>query len=236
MLGYYDRVIALAARRPTSDIDPAILDVLRLACHQLLSMRVAAHAAVDDSVSLARTVGSNSATGFVNGCAPHHHARARRAVARAGARGDDDPRRAAVGRVFASGVGRARLPPGPRRRGARGRARVHAGRRQRPRPGEHHGAAGGDDGRRAGFRRGRRLTAEHVFARRRDARARRSGEAGCHPRRRGPGAGRGIRARRARPEPCGPDRARRALARPVRGTRRQGRAARGGSAVGRRHP
>lgn len=65
--GYYDRVIALAARRPTSKIDPALLDVLRLACHQLLATRVAAHAAVDESVSQAREVGSRSGTGFVNG-------------------------------------------------------------------------------------------------------------------------------------------------------------------------
>jgi len=65
--GYYDAVIALAAGRTVDKIDPAILDVLRLACHQLLSMRVAQHAAVDESVSLAKTVGSNSATGFVNG-------------------------------------------------------------------------------------------------------------------------------------------------------------------------
>lgn len=65
-LGYYDAVIALAAGRATSEIDPAILDVLRLGAHQLLSMRVATHAAVDESVSLARVVGSRSATGFVN--------------------------------------------------------------------------------------------------------------------------------------------------------------------------
>jgi 16S rRNA (cytosine967-C5)-methyltransferase len=65
--GYYDAVISLAAGRPVDKIDPAILDVLRLACHQLLSMRVAQHAAVDESVQLAKTVGSNSATGFVNG-------------------------------------------------------------------------------------------------------------------------------------------------------------------------
>jgi len=65
--GYYDAVISIAAGRPVDKIDPAILDVLRLACHQLLSMRVAQHAAVDESVSLAKTVGSNSATGFVNG-------------------------------------------------------------------------------------------------------------------------------------------------------------------------
>ncbi|GAA0960963.1 RsmB/NOP family class I SAM-dependent RNA methyltransferase [Frigoribacterium faeni] len=65
--GYYDRVIALAARRPVTKIDPALLDVLRLGVHQLLSTRVAAHAAVDESVELAREVGSRSGTGFVNG-------------------------------------------------------------------------------------------------------------------------------------------------------------------------
>jgi 16S rRNA (cytosine967-C5)-methyltransferase len=65
--GYYDAVISLAARRPTNEIDEAILDVLRLGVHQLLSMRVAPHAAVDEAVSLAKEVGSRSATGFVNG-------------------------------------------------------------------------------------------------------------------------------------------------------------------------
>ncbi|MCU1414161.1 MAG: methyltransferase [Microbacteriaceae bacterium] len=65
--GYYDAVISLAARRPTNEIDEAILDVLRLGTHQLLSMRVAQHAAVDESVELAKEVGSRSAVGFVNG-------------------------------------------------------------------------------------------------------------------------------------------------------------------------
>ncbi|MBC7518985.1 MAG: rRNA small subunit methyltransferase B [Microbacteriaceae bacterium] len=65
--GYYDAVIELAAGRETDRIDAPILDVLRLACHQLLSMRVAQHAAVDEAVSLAREVGTQSATGFVNG-------------------------------------------------------------------------------------------------------------------------------------------------------------------------
>jgi len=65
--GYYDRVIELAANRTADKIDPAILDVLRLAAHQILSLRVASHAAVDEAVTLAKTVGSNSATGFVNG-------------------------------------------------------------------------------------------------------------------------------------------------------------------------
>jgi 16S rRNA (cytosine967-C5)-methyltransferase len=67
MLGYYDRVIAIAARRPTSKIDPAVLDVLRLGAHQLLATRVATHAAVDESVSQVRDVGRGSASGFVNG-------------------------------------------------------------------------------------------------------------------------------------------------------------------------
>lgn len=65
-LGYYDAVISLAAGRSTDTIDAPILDVLRLGAHQLLSMRTAVHAAVDESVSLARAVGSRSATGFVN--------------------------------------------------------------------------------------------------------------------------------------------------------------------------
>ncbi|WP_158864412.1 RsmB/NOP family class I SAM-dependent RNA methyltransferase [Leifsonia sp. AG29] len=67
MQGYYDRVIARAAGRSVDMIDPPLLDVLRLGAHQLLSMRVPAHAAVNESVALARTVGSRSGTGFVNG-------------------------------------------------------------------------------------------------------------------------------------------------------------------------
>ena len=65
--GYYDAVIELAAGRSTDEIDSPILEVLRLGTHQLLSMRVAQHAAVDEAVSLAKEVGSRSATGFVNG-------------------------------------------------------------------------------------------------------------------------------------------------------------------------
>jgi 16S rRNA (cytosine967-C5)-methyltransferase len=67
MQGYYDLVIAEAAGRPVTAIDPAILDVLRLGTHQLLATRVATHAAVNESVELARQVGSRSATGFTNG-------------------------------------------------------------------------------------------------------------------------------------------------------------------------
>jgi 16S rRNA (cytosine967-C5)-methyltransferase len=67
MRGYYDRVISLAAGRPVEKIDPLVLDVLELATHQLLGMRTASHAAVNESVELARLVSSRSATGFVNG-------------------------------------------------------------------------------------------------------------------------------------------------------------------------
>lgn len=67
MQGYYDRVIAIAAGRPIDKIDAPILDVLRLGAHQLLSTRVAPHAAVNESVALARMVGSRSTTGFTNG-------------------------------------------------------------------------------------------------------------------------------------------------------------------------
>ncbi|GGI47125.1 16S rRNA (cytosine967-C5)-methyltransferase [Agromyces flavus] len=63
--GYYDAVIALAAGRPIDAIDPGVLDVLRLGAHQLLATRVATHAAVNESVALARRV-QPKAAGFVN--------------------------------------------------------------------------------------------------------------------------------------------------------------------------
>ncbi|WP_043994062.1 RsmB/NOP family class I SAM-dependent RNA methyltransferase [Leifsonia xyli] len=93
MQGYYDRVIARAAGRPVERIDPPVLDVLRLGAHQLLSTRVAPHAAVNESVALARQVGSRSATGFVNGVlreiGRHAPAQWRRLVL-AGAKSEDD--------------------------------------------------------------------------------------------------------------------------------------------------
>jgi len=65
-LGYYDAVIAIAAARSTDRIDAPVLDALRLGAHQLLATRVAAHAAVNESVALARTVSGQATTGFVN--------------------------------------------------------------------------------------------------------------------------------------------------------------------------
>lgn len=65
--GTWDRVIESAAGRPVDDIDPVALDVLRLGVHQLLGMRVAQHAAVDEAVGMVRLAGSPRAAGFVNG-------------------------------------------------------------------------------------------------------------------------------------------------------------------------
>ena len=66
MRGFYDRVVEVAAKRPAAEIDSAVLDTLRLGVHQLLGMRVATHAAVDETVALARQVNGIGASGFVN--------------------------------------------------------------------------------------------------------------------------------------------------------------------------
>ena len=64
--GLYDPIIASAAGRAVAQIDDNVLDTLRLGAHQLLGMRVAPHAAVDQTVGLARLVNGASAGGFVN--------------------------------------------------------------------------------------------------------------------------------------------------------------------------
>ena len=64
--GTYDAVIAAAADRPTDRIGPEVLDALRLGCHQLLSTRIASHAAVNETVSLARGAAGQAASGFAN--------------------------------------------------------------------------------------------------------------------------------------------------------------------------
>jgi len=62
--GLYDRIIALAANREVEAIDARSLDILRLGAHQLLAMRIPAHAAVGETMRLVR---KESAKGFVNG-------------------------------------------------------------------------------------------------------------------------------------------------------------------------
>lgn len=53
--GRYDAVIAVAADRDPATLDAPLLDALRLGTHQLLAMRVPAHAAVSQTVGLVRS-------------------------------------------------------------------------------------------------------------------------------------------------------------------------------------
>ncbi|UNK72479.1 transcription antitermination factor NusB [Microbacterium sp. H1-D42] len=64
--GTYDAIIAEAAGRPVDEIDPPVLDALRLGAHQLLATRVAAHAAVNESVNLVAAEVGRGASGFAN--------------------------------------------------------------------------------------------------------------------------------------------------------------------------
>ena len=66
MQGLYDAIIAVAADRPVDRLDGNVLDVLRLGAHQILGMRVPTHAAVDESVALARQATGAGASGLVN--------------------------------------------------------------------------------------------------------------------------------------------------------------------------
>jgi len=52
--GRYDAILATLVDRPLPGLDPALLDVLRLGAHQVLGMRVPVHAAVSETVGLAR--------------------------------------------------------------------------------------------------------------------------------------------------------------------------------------
>jgi 16S rRNA (cytosine967-C5)-methyltransferase len=64
--GRYDPILAVAAERPLSAVDAGVLDTLRLGAHQVLGMRVPPHAAVAETVALARQVNGAGAAGFVN--------------------------------------------------------------------------------------------------------------------------------------------------------------------------
>lgn len=64
--GSYDVIIAAAAGRPLSEFQPAVVDLLRLGVHQILSMRVPAPAAVAASVDLAAATVGERVTGLTN--------------------------------------------------------------------------------------------------------------------------------------------------------------------------
>lgn len=52
--GTYDAVLGACVDRPVGELDPPVLDALRLGTHQLLAMRVPPHAAVSTTVELTR--------------------------------------------------------------------------------------------------------------------------------------------------------------------------------------
>jgi len=53
-LGTYDEIIAACSDRAPEDLDPPLLDAIRLGVHQLLSTRIPVHAAVSATVDLVR--------------------------------------------------------------------------------------------------------------------------------------------------------------------------------------
>jgi 16S rRNA (cytosine967-C5)-methyltransferase len=64
--GTYDPVIGACSDRPLTKIEARVLDALRLGAHQLLSMRVPAHAAISTTVDLVRLRTGPAAAGFTN--------------------------------------------------------------------------------------------------------------------------------------------------------------------------
>jgi 16S rRNA (cytosine967-C5)-methyltransferase len=66
MQGRHDYIASQISDRPWSEVDTGIVDVVRLGAHQLFEMRVATHAAVSETVELARKVLGESKASFVN--------------------------------------------------------------------------------------------------------------------------------------------------------------------------
>lgn len=64
---FYDKVIEICAKRDSAEVELRSKLLLRLGAHQLLSMRVPSHAALNETVDLTKSVASQGAVGFVNG-------------------------------------------------------------------------------------------------------------------------------------------------------------------------
>ncbi len=64
--GLYDEILSTLVSRPLDELDPGIVEILRMGAHQILSMRVPEHAAVSSSVDLARTVMTAGPSAMVN--------------------------------------------------------------------------------------------------------------------------------------------------------------------------
>jgi 16S rRNA (cytosine967-C5)-methyltransferase len=64
--GTLDAVLTGLVSRPLAELDPRVLDLLRLGAYQLIDLRVPAHAAVDTTVALTRAIVGTGASGLVN--------------------------------------------------------------------------------------------------------------------------------------------------------------------------
>jgi 16S rRNA (cytosine967-C5)-methyltransferase len=64
--GFYDWVISKVTGRAISEIDRSALVVLRLGAHQLLTLQTPSHAAIYETVELAKKVLNHSVSGLVN--------------------------------------------------------------------------------------------------------------------------------------------------------------------------
>ena len=66
MQGRHDYLLNQVIDRPLAEVDHGIVDIARLAIHQLFEMRVPTHAAVSESVELGRAVLGESKAAFLN--------------------------------------------------------------------------------------------------------------------------------------------------------------------------
>ncbi|GAA0413946.1 rRNA cytosine-C5-methyltransferase [Acrocarpospora corrugata] len=65
-LGTYDEVVAACSDRAPEDVDPPLLDAIRLGVHQLLKTRIPAHAAVSATIDLVRLRVGEGPSKFAN--------------------------------------------------------------------------------------------------------------------------------------------------------------------------
>ena len=66
MQGKHDYAISKKADRPIEELDEKIIDLLRLGIHQIFEMRVSVHAAVGETVEVARAVAGESKATYIN--------------------------------------------------------------------------------------------------------------------------------------------------------------------------
>jgi 16S rRNA (cytosine967-C5)-methyltransferase len=64
--GTLDALLTGLVSRPLAELDPRVLDLLRLGAYQLIDLRVPSHAAVDTTVDLTRGIVGTGASGLVN--------------------------------------------------------------------------------------------------------------------------------------------------------------------------